>query len=46
MVSIHKISVGVLLIISVICFIFRFKREAFTLLCFLIFNEIYRFLIV
>ena len=28
MVSIHRVSVDVLLIISVVCFIFRFKREA------------------
>ena len=28
MVSIHRISVDVLLIISMVCFIFRFKREA------------------
>ena len=28
MVSIHKIPVSVLLIISVVCFIFRFKRGA------------------
>ena len=26
MVSIHRVSVDVLLIISVVCFIFRFKR--------------------
>ena len=28
MVSIHRVPVDVLLIISVVCFIFRFKREA------------------
>ncbi len=27
MVSIHKVPVSVLLIISLVCFIFRFKRE-------------------
>ncbi len=32
MVSIHKIPVSVQLIISVVCFIFRFKREAQSLL--------------
>lgn len=27
MVSIHKVPVGIQLIISLICFMFRFKRE-------------------
>gem|GEM_PF-4817982 len=32
MVSIHKVSVSVLLITSLVCFVFRFKREAIHLL--------------
>ena len=28
MVSIHRVPIAVILIISIVCFIFRFKREA------------------
>ena len=28
MVSIHRVSIAVILIISIVCFIFRFKRES------------------